>query len=81
MERGDKSDTAGEFGNGTVQGAVATWRHRKSLPAKYQVATAPCTVPIRQRYHKPAKSAAAGAGSGATGMSEADSNMHGYIQI
>jgi len=36
--------------NGTVQGAVATWRHRKSLPTRRQVATAPCTVPIRQRY-------------------------------
>src|SRR6266511_911271 len=36
--------------NGTVQGAVATWCTRKSLPTKHQVATAPCTVPIRQRY-------------------------------
>src|SRR5262245_19104115 len=36
--------------NGTVQGAVATWRPRKSLRARRQVATAPCTVPIRQRY-------------------------------
>src|SRR6266498_2068877 len=36
--------------NGTVQGAVATWWTRKSLPTKHQVATAPCTVPIRQRY-------------------------------
>ena len=36
--------------NGTVQGAVATWWNRKSLPTKHQVATAPCTVPIRQRY-------------------------------
>src|SRR5262245_3019079 len=36
--------------NGTVQGAVATWWTRKSLPTKRQVATAPCTVPIRQRY-------------------------------
>src|SRR5215510_7437670 len=36
--------------NGTVQGAVATWRPRKSLPTRRQVATAPCTVPIRQQY-------------------------------
>src|SRR5262245_47446463 len=36
--------------NGTVQGAVATWWTRKSLPTKRQVATAPCTVPIRQQY-------------------------------
>src|SRR5262245_19666586 len=36
--------------NGTVQGAVATWWTRKSLPTRRQVATAPCTVPIRQRY-------------------------------
>src|SRR6266511_6094487 len=36
--------------NGTVQGAVATWWTRKSLPTKHQVATAPCTVPIRQQY-------------------------------
>src|SRR5215475_11736834 len=38
--------------NGTVQGAVATWCTRKSLPTRRQVATAPCTVPIRQRYHQ-----------------------------
>src|SRR5262245_23950970 len=36
--------------NGTVQGAVATWWTRKSFPTRRQVATAPCTVPIRQRY-------------------------------
>src|SRR5262245_8963068 len=28
--------------SGTVQGAVATWRHRKRLLRKRQVATAPC---------------------------------------
>ena len=39
---------------GTVQGAVATWWTRKSLPTRRQVATAPCTVPIRQRYRTPA---------------------------
>jgi hypothetical protein len=38
--------------NGTVQGAVATWWTLMSLPTKRQVATAPCTVPIRQRYPK-----------------------------
>jgi len=36
--------------NGTVQGAVATWWTRKSLLTRGQVATAPCTVPIRQHY-------------------------------
>jgi len=36
--------------NGTVQGAVATWWTRKSAPTRRQVAIAPCTVPIRQRY-------------------------------
>src|SRR5262245_15686829 len=36
--------------NGTVQGAVATWWTRRSLPTRRQVATAPCTVPIRQRH-------------------------------
>src|SRR5215510_16371433 len=36
--------------NVTVQGAVATWRPRKSLRTRRQVATAPCTVPIRQQY-------------------------------
>jgi hypothetical protein len=39
--------------NGTVQGAVATWRPRKSLPTKRQIATATCTEPIRQQYHSP----------------------------
>src|SRR5215475_3528876 len=38
--------------NVTVQGAVATWRPRKSLRTRRQVATAPCTVPIRQQYPK-----------------------------
>src|SRR5262245_42550416 len=32
--------------NSTVQGAVATWWTRKSLPTKRQVATAPCNKKI-----------------------------------
>ena len=62
VEYGQAHDMATAFGvrllgillanseNGTVQGAVATWRPRKSPPTRRQVATAPCTVPIRQRY-------------------------------
>ena len=36
--------------NGTVQGAVATWRFVGDDFRGRQVATAPCTVTIRQRY-------------------------------
>src|SRR5262245_10141116 len=42
--------------NGTVQGAVATWWTRKSLPTRRQVATAPCTVPVRQQYQSSRRS-------------------------
>ena len=33
---------------GTVQGAVATWRHWDIRLTGRQVATAPCTVPLAQ---------------------------------
>jgi hypothetical protein len=54
LERGGFEIPLANSENGTVQGAVATWCFIGGDFQVHQVATAPCTVPIRQQYLKAA---------------------------